>query len=459
MINIKTDSRKIKPGDTFVALKGISSNGATYIDQAIKNGASKIVCEQGEYAVHTEHTKDTRAYITNYLKQEYSLYLKQMTIIGITGTNGKTTSAYILSQLLNRLGKKTAYIGTIGFYIGEIKKETLNNTTPDICDLYELILKAYEEKCECVVLEVSSQGLSYGRLDGIEFDIALFTNLTQDHLDYHKTMENYALAKQKLFTYLKKDGLAIINDDDPYKNYFILKQNHNITYGFDGGDYQITNFKMYPMGTTFTYQNQNQKTQIQTNLIGKYNISNLLSCIIVLEQMGFSVEQMKQFIVSLNSPSGRMEMIAYRDNLIVIDYAHTPDAMEKLITAIKEATNGNIYVVFGCTGSRDRLKRPIMTKIATDMCKYAILTSDDLHEEEFKTIIEDMTNHLENTNYEICMDRKKAIHKGIQLLQQRDVLLILGKGHEECMIIKNQKVPFHDRTVVEEYLQTVYQDS
>ncbi len=459
MINIKTDSRKIKPGDTFVALKGINSNGETYIEQAIQNGASKIVCEHGEYSVQTEHVIDTRAYVTNYLKQEYSHYLKEMTLIGITGTNGKTTSAYLLSELLNRLGKKSAYIGTIGFYIGETKKEALNNTTPDICDLYELLLQAYEEECECVVLEVSSQGLSYGRLEGISFDIAIFTNLTQDHLDYHKTMENYALAKQKLFIDLKKDGLAIINYDDSYKNYFLLEQNRNITYGFDGGDYQVTNFKMNHLGMTFTYQHQNQKTQIKTNLIGKYNISNLLSCIIVLEQIGFSVEQIKQSVAYLNSPSGRMEMITYHDNLIVIDYAHTPDAMEKLISTIKEATSGNVYVVFGCTGSRDRLKRPIMTKIATDMCKYAILTSDDLHEEEFKTIIEDMTNHLENTNYEICMDRKKAIYKGIQLLQQKDVLLILGKGHEEFMIIKNQKIPFHDRTIVEEYIETVYQDS
>ena len=449
MITIKTDSRKVKKGDTFVALKGINSNGDVYISKAIENGASKIVCEHGSYSVETLNVENPREYLLQELKQNYNQYLEQMTIIVITGTNGKTTSAYLLSELLNFSGNKSAYIGTIGFYVGMEKKENLNNTTPDVCDLYELLLKAYEEHCKYVILEASSQGLAYGRLEGVPFQCAIFTNLTQDHLDYHKTMKNYALAKQKLFEYLPFNGLALINDDDAYKNYYLLPKNRNITYGFYGGDYQILDFEVSLSGTKFYYEYQGKKFKIKTNLIGKYNILNLLSALIILEQMNIVIEP--SILNHLERPSGRMEMINYKTNLIVIDYAHTPDALEKVISTIKEATIGDIYVVFGCTGSRDRMKRPIMAMLATSLCKYAIFTSDDLHEEPFEQIIDDMIDGLEKTNYEVCKDRKEAIYKGISKLKENDVLLILGKGHEEVMIIGNERIPFHDRTVVDQY--------
>lgn len=450
MITIKTNSRKVKQGDTFVALKGINSNGDIYIEKAIENGASKIVCEKGSYSVDTLNVDDPREYLLNELKKEYNEYLKKMTIIGITGTNGKTTSAYLLSELLNRSGNKAAYIGTIGFFVGMKRMAILNNTTPDVCDLYELLLEAYEENCEYVILEVSSQGLSYGRLEGIPFDGAIFTNLTQDHLDYHKTMENYALAKQKLFQYLPFNGMAIVNYDDAYKEYYLMTKNRNITYGFNGGDYHILDFHIDLSGTTFRYKYNDCVSEITTNLIGKYNIYNLLVALIVLEQLKIRIDP--NLLLQLENPSGRMEMINYKTNLIVIDYAHTADAMEKIISTIKEATTGDVYVVFGCTGSRDRIKRPIMAKLATDMCKYAIFTSDDLHEESFEQIIDDMTNGLHNSNFEVCKDRKKAIEKGIGFLNENDILLILGKGHEEVMIVGNEKIPFHDRTVVEQFL-------
>ena len=185
-------------------------------------------------------------------------------------------------------------------------------------------------------------------------------------------------------------------------------------------------------------------------MIGKYNIYNLLVALIVLEQLKIRIDP--NLLLQLENPSGRMEMINYKTNLIVIDYAHTADAMEKIISTIKVATTGDVYVVFGCTGSRDRIKRPIMAKLATDMCKYAIFTSDDLHEESFEQIIDDMTNGLHNSNFEVCKDRKKAIEKGIGFLNENDILLILGKGHEEVMIVGNEKIPFHDRTVVEQFL-------
>ena len=343
MINIKTDSRKVKKGDIFVALPGINSNGNEYIDKAIENGASTIVCETGEYKVETIHTDNPRNYLLNYLKEHYQSIMNKMMFVGITGTNGKTTSSFLLSELCNRLGKKSAYIGTIGFYIGNEKRRNLNNTTPDICDLYELFIEACEENCECIVLEVSSQGLSYGRLDGISFDVGVFTNLTQDHLDYHKTMENYALAKQKLFYNIKENGFALINSDDSYKDYYLLDGNKNITYGFFSGDYRVIDYEMTHLGMIFTYVHNDEEVAIKTNLTGKYNISNLLTSIIILEQIGYKSEEIKKEVLHLESPSGRMEMIPYRESLIVIDYAHTPDAMTKIISTMKEDTNNSFY--------------------------------------------------------------------------------------------------------------------
>ena len=233
MINIKSDSRKVKDGDIFVALKGISSNGDDYVESAINNGASKIITESdNKYSVETIKVDDTRSYLTNYLKDNYSNILNDMNIIGITGTNGKTTTAYLIYQMLNKLNIKCGYIGTIGYYL-EDKVCNLPNTSPDICEIYDMLVNAYENGYKSVVMEVSSQGLAMGRLDGIKFDYALFTNLTQDHLDYHKTMENYAKAKQKLFYNLKENGLAIINSDakkfrDQMKNDDKLPEDINI---------------------------------------------------------------------------------------------------------------------------------------------------------------------------------------------------------------------------------------
>lgn len=451
MINIKADSRKVIPGDTFIALRGVSSDGHNYIEKAIANGATKIIAEEGSYAVETVVVPDTREYLVNYLKKNYNKYLEKMKIIGITGTNGKTTSAFLIYRALNILGMKCAYIGTLGFYI-ENKVNNLDNTTPDTLDLYNMMITAYEKECEYVVLEVSSQGLGYNRVEGFLFDYAIFTNLTQDHLDYHKTLENYALAKQQLFKKIKPTGKAIINYDDEYKNYYLLEGNNNITYGFNGGDYQVIDFYMNNLGTVFKYKYKDSIHQIITTLIGKYNVYNLLVALIILRDLGVKENIIDELLPSLQAPAGRMQMIKYETNSIIIDYAHTPDAIKKVITTMQEITSGDIYVVFGCTGDRDRTKRPIMTDIVTSMVKYAILTNDDPHNEDPTQIISDMIASLKRNNYEVMLDRKEAIIRGINLLKQNDVLLILGKGHEEVMIVKDQKIPFSDYQTVIEYL-------
>ena len=451
MIKIKTDSRKVVDGDTFVALPGISSDGHDYIETAIENGATKIIAQHGEYKVPTVIVPDTRVYLNDLLKQEYGYVINDMKIIGITGTNGKTTSCFLTYQILNKLGIKCAYIGTIGFYLKD-KVRNLPNTSVDIADLYGLLVETYENDYKYVCLEVSSQGLSMDRFKTISFDIAAFTNLTQDHLDYHKTMNNYCLAKQQLFKQLKKDGKAIINADDKYKDYYLLKDNNNITFGLNG-NYKIDDLKFTNKYSMLDYSYQNKNYQVKTNLIGEYNIYNLLTAIIICHELGLDLNKINSVLDNLNMPSGRMERIDYNNNLIIVDYAHTPDAISNIIKTIKPICKGNLYVTFGCTGSRDKTKRPIMTNIVLENVTKAIITIDDPHDEDPSDIVKDMLNGITFNNYEVCLDRKKAIHKGINLLKDNDILLILGKGHEEFIIFKDKKIPFNDKKEVLAYIE------
>lgn len=447
MINIKADSRKVVKDDIFVALRGISSNGLDYIDSAIKNGASKLIVDvDGDYSIPYEVVPDTREYLNNYLITNYSENINSMNVIGITGTNGKTTTAYLLYQALNKLGSKTAYIGTLGFYLEDGRVCSLPNTSPDICDMYDLLMSAYHLGYKNVVVEASSQGLLNERLKGIKFSYGIFTNLTQDHLDEHKTMENYALAKRIMFDNLKENGISILNYDDKYKDYY--KTNNTIYYGFNGGEFKINSVRYSNQNTSFTYSYDNNNYEINSNLLGDYNVYNLLSVIVVLTLMKYNFDEVKKVISQLTNPDGRLDIVKYGTNSIIIDYAHTPDAIEKVLGTAKLITTGNIYVVFGCTGDRDRTKRPIMMNIVTSNSKYAVVTIDDPHNEEPMHIVEDMLEGNKNNNYEIILDRGKAIEKGLSLLKENDTLLILGKGHEEFIIMKDKRIPFNDKKEV-----------
>ncbi len=450
MIKIKTDSRKIVPGDTFVALPGISSDGHDYIDLAIKNGATKIVAQHGSYSASTVIVPDTRVYLNQLLEQEYGYIIDEMKIVGITGTNGKTTSCYLTYQILNNLGIKCAYIGTIGFYLKD-KVRNLPNTSVDIADLYGLLVEAYENGYKYVCLEVSSQGLSMNRFQTIKFDVAVFTNLTQDHLDYHKTMDNYCVAKQQLFKQIKKNGKAIINSDDKYKDYYLLKDNDNVTFG-KNGDYKILSMKFSSKISLLEYSYNNKNYVVKTHLLGEYNLYNLITSISICHELGIDLDKINNVIDKLKMPSGRMEKIEYNDNVIIVDYAHTPDAIENILKTIKPICEGNLYVVFGCTGSRDKTKRPIMTSMVLNNVTKAIITIDDPHDEDPKEIVNDMLVGIDLTNYEVCLDRKKAIHLGMDLLRENDFLLILGKGHEEFIILKDKKIPFNDKNEVLNYI-------
>ena len=444
-MSIKDDSRIVVQGDTFIALRGVLSDGHDYINTAIKNGATKIICEEGSYEVETLVVKDTREYLINYLKDNYYDKISKMKLIGITGTNGKTTCAYLAHILLNRMGKKTSYIGTIGYYINK-KIKSLNNTTPDLILLYELLLDSYNQGCEYVILEASSQGLAYKRLEGIVFDYVAFTNLTQDHLDYHITMESYALAKQMLFKKLKKGCKAIVNIDDPYKSYFMLEENQNITYGLKEGDYKITSIMQEGNRTVFKYKHDNKEIVTSTRLLGEYNLYNLMLVISLITEMGYP--DVYKYVTDLQAPPGRMQFIDYNNSTIIIDYAHTPDSFTKLLEILKTIPQKNIYAVFGVGGDRDRTKRPVMMGIMTNGVDYSIITNEDPRTEDEDQIINDLLSGATNNNYLVEKDRAKAIQAGINMLKDNDILLILGKGHEEAIIMNGYKIPFNDYETV-----------
>lgn len=456
MINIKTDSRKVVKGDTFVAIKGYTVDGHDFIESAIKNGAEKIVCEHGNYSVPTIVVSNTSEYLAEYLKDNYSKNLNKLKIIGVTGTNGKTTTCYLLYNALLKLGKNAAYIGTIGFYLnGKMVKE-LPNTTPEVLEIYNLLYECVDSDVEYVAMEVSSHALSLNRVSGIYFDVALFTNLTKDHLDYHKTFEDYASAKSILFTKLKNKKIAIINNDADYKEKMIKNKNKNVTYGFADSDYRITEFKTNSQSTKFSFKYNNINYDVKCNLSGKYNVYNVLSMIIILNELNFNLDEIIKVVLKLEAPKGRMEKLYYNTNTIIIDYAHTPDAELNIINSVKDFAKGKIITLIGCGGDRDKTKRPEMAKIATELSDFSIFTSDNPRTEDPNEILNDMIVGVTNDNYKKIIDREEAIKYGIDILKENDVLLLLGKGHEDYQVIGHEKIHLSDKEIATEYMHSKF---
>ncbi len=452
---IQVDSRRIKKGDTFVALRGISGDGHKFIETAINNGAVKVIAEEGNYSVETLIVEDTRKYLTDYLTTTYKTMLEDMTIIGITGTNGKSTTAHLIYQALNLMGKKCSYIGTIGFFIADRKIElpSLPNTTPDILELYQMFEESYNNGYKYVAMEVSSQALAVDRVKKIKFDYTIFTNISEEHLNLHGTMEKYIQAKQILFK--EFNSVALINYDDLEKDKFVFANNKNFFFGFNGGDLKISNYGLESDKTTIEYIYQNKTYKIASNLIGKYNIYNMIATILLLIKLNINIDEINRVVQELKSPEGRMEKISYKNNLIIIDYAHTPKGLKSLLDTIQNVNHNNTYAVFGCAGERDRSQRSVMANTIMANVTKLIITNDDPHEEDPNQIVSDMVKEGRHNNYEICLDRSKAIEKAIALLKGNDILLILGKGHEEYMIVGKEKVPFNDKKEVVKYINNI----
>lgn len=451
MIKYETDSRIIKPGQTFVAIIGETVDGHDYISEAINNGASEIVVSKNvTLDISTIKVNDTALYLTNELVELYSDKLKRMKFIGVTGTNGKTTTCYLTYQMLKKLGVKVAYIGTIGFYY-EDEVIKLDNTTPDILTLYKMLLEALEKGCTTVVMEVSSHALDKRRIAGIKFDIAAFTNITQDHLDYHKTLEEYLKAKLKITDYLKTDGLMIVNNDDDASYKFKEKVNNTLAIG-NNADISIVNCSIKPDQTKIKFTYLNEEYEVITNLTSKFNVYNYLFCLAIVHNLGFDINKILEITKDIKAPKGRCETYKVNKGFAVIDYAHTPDAVEKVIKAYNELKTNKVITIIGCGGDRDPLKRPIMGKIASDNSDYVIFTNDNPRTENPENIMNDILKGVKKDNYTIIYDRKKAIKYAIEMMQEEDIVLILGKGHEDYQIIGREKIHLDDREEVKKYI-------
>lgn len=450
-VALKTDSRAVKPGDTFIAIPNVARDGHDYIEQAIANGATKIIAEHGSYKVETIIVESTREYLKTYLYENYYPLIKDIKLIGLTGTNGKTTTCLMTYQILKMLKKNVAYMGTIGFYYGDVKKPMVN-TTPDVDVLYNMLLEAKENGVEYFVMEVSSHALDKDRIHGLEFDEVAFTNLTQDHLDYHKTLENYANAKRILFTKTRNDKIAIINGDDEHYQHFVLESNNNIIIGQHDSDVKILEMSFSHLGTIFKFEYLNHEYQARLNMVGRYNIYNYLIALLLVNKLGVKIEDILALNDKLKAPAGRMELLKYGTNSIFVDYAHTPDAVINVLKSAEEFKNGRIITIIGCGGDRDATKRPIMGKAALEHSDYVIFTSDNPRSEDPQMILDDITNGLSGSNFEIEVDRQKAIIKGMQQLKHNDILMILGKGHEYYQITKTGKHHFSDQEEVMKYI-------
>lgn len=455
IVKYKTDSRKVCEGDTFIAICGYTVDGHDYINDAILNGASKIVSEKDiNVNVPIEIVKSTREYLKDILKEEYSDKINNnLKIVGITGTNGKTTTAYLCYQLLNYLGINSAYLGTLG-YKSKDKEFITSNTTPDILTIYNILLDAIDDNIQVVVMEVSSHALSYERIYGLKLYSAIFTNLTEDHLDYHKDMDNYLMDKLKIIDYLSVDGNLIVNGDDDSSKKFISKFGRGITVGFDANnDYYIKDINITPIKTDIKFVYKEKEYNVNIPLANKFNVYNYMMALALLHEYDYDIMDIISQSNLLVSPPGRCELYKVGEGYAIIDYAHTPDAVEKVITSYNEIKKGKVITIIGCGGDRDPIKRPIMGDIATKLSDYVIFTSDNPRTEDPEKILEDILKGVKSNNYQVETDRKLAIKRGIDLLKKDDILLILGKGHEDYQIIGHNKIHLDDREEVMKYIK------
>lgn len=458
--NINYDSRKVKDGDMFVCIKGFKSDGHNFIDAAINNGAKVIVCEDEadvKDGVTLIKFKDTRKALAKIGAKYYDNPCDKLNIIGVTGTNGKTTTAFMIKNILESCNEKVGLIGTIANYIGDEKLET-ERTTPESLELQELFRNMVDKGVKYCVMEVSSHSLALDRVYGVDFEVGIFTNLTRDHLDFHKTFENYYKAKYKLFP---RSKTSIVNIDDKYGVRItedLQRENieNFITYGIKNkADIMAKNEKLENMDILFDLVTEDKTERVLLPIPGEYNIYNALGAISACKVLGISLDDIKEGLKHVVVP-GRCERAARGHKLpyeIIIDYAHTPDGLENILKTAREFTRGRLISVFGCGGDRDKVKRPQMGKIGTDLSDIAVITSDNPRSEEPDSIIDDIIAGIEKDNYIRITNRHEGIEKAMEIAEEGDVIVIAGKGHETYQILNTGTIHFDEREVIEEILK------
>ena len=459
LASIHLNSKEVQPNSLFVAIKGSSEDGGKYINEAIKNGARVIVYDSKKVEYDTEITyvrvKDCRLAIAQIASNFYGNPSKKIKLIGVTGTNGKTTTATLLYKLFLNLHKKVALLSTIENKINKKTYKT-SHTTPDPIKINEFLALAVTNKCSYAFMECSSHAIDQKRIYGLHFAGAIFTNLTLDHLDYHKTIQKYAIAKKKLFDTLPTTSFALSNSDDP-KGVFMLKDTKANKYFFSinnkNSDFLATVENQALSGSKIIIN----KTKLQTKLIGNFNIYNVLGIFATAKLLGIPENNIIKGISKLTPPKGRLEFVTSKNGVYgVVDYAHTPDALENALTTLKEIVGRNkMITVVGCGGDRDTSKRPIMAKISHKLSSITIFTSDNPRSEDPEKIIHDMVSDLpkENNKYICEIDRKKAIFKACKIAERGDVILVAGKGHENYQIFKDKTMAFSDMDELKKILK------
>lgn len=468
IVAIAYDSRKVKRNFLFVAVKGFNVDGHNFIMEAIANGATAIVIEDdskvsNDYLIHQNVTKilvkNSRKALAILSKNFYQNPSSKLKIIGITGTNGKTTSTYLTKYILEGAGYKTGLIGTIQNLIGDQIIPT-EKTTPESIELNELFSQMIEAGCSHCVMEVSSHSLELDRVYGVKFSAAIFTNLTREHLDFHGTMENYFNAKKKLFDSLDEEAIAVTNIDVEYGKEIVSDCKCKVvTYGSaENADYRFSNLAISLEGLDFTLTTKGERYNIHSNLIGRFNVYNLLGAIAVGAERGIDLSIIAKSVERVNFVPGRFELIENYPVKVIVDYAHTPDALENVLGTIRELLkyhreNSRVITVFGAGGDRDRTKRPFMGRVAQSLSDIIIITNDNPRFESPAQIFNDILSGInKNENTYVIEDREEAIAKAIQLAKDNDVILIAGKGHENYQIVQNKVIPFNDREIASKYL-------
>ncbi|MCF7833112.1 MAG: UDP-N-acetylmuramoyl-L-alanyl-D-glutamate--2,6-diaminopimelate ligase [Candidatus Marinimicrobia bacterium] len=450
--HITYDSRQVKPGSLFVAIKGFNSDGHEHIKDAIKLGAVALVVDHDVMPEFTQIiVHDTRSALSELSYEYYGCDYNNFELTGITGTNGKTTMTHLLYQIAEKAGMTPALIGTLGIRTKDGLLEG-ERTTPESADLAKIFYDLDKQGVSTLFMEVSSHAIALQRVHGLRFDAAVFTNLTQDHLDFHPSMEDYFETKAKLFENMKSGARAIINIDDPYgRRLYKELEIGKIAYAVenDKADYYFKELDISVKGINGILRTPKGDFNIIASLLGKFNAENIAGSIATWEQL-YPETEINFNDLHLKPVSGRMEMIATHKATAVIDYAHTPDAMEKALkTASDLSDRKDIITVFGCGGDRDKAKRPIMGKIAEKYSNKIILTNDNPRNEDPQTIINEILEGFENKKkVEICIDREKAITNAWNGSKPGDILMILGKGAETYMEIKGHKLPFNDKEIM-----------
>ena len=457
---IACDSRMVKKRDLFIATKGPSSDGYDFIKDAIANGASAVLSDR-DFDVAGFVTKilvsDARAALPVISANFYGNPCKDLKIIGVTGTNGKTTITYIIENIIKSAGKDAGVIGTINYRFKDRVIEA-KNTTPGTIELERLIRSMADAGVGYVAMEASSHSLSQGRVDGILFDAGIFTNITKEHLDYHITIAKYFKAKSGLFDRLKKTGVAVLNADD--KRVAGLKsviKNKAITYGlYNRADVRATELKLSLEGSSFIVVTPQSSFRVSTKLAGEHNVSNILASVAAAGSIGISARCIKKGIESFGSVPGRLEeVMGGQPFKVFIDFAHTEDALFNVLNILRKSAKNNLITVFGCGGNRDKNKRPLMGRVACKFSDRVIITSDNPRFESPKDIIDEIELGVkrEYSNYCVVEDRRKAIEKAVQSAGKGDIVIIAGKGHEKYQIIKDKVTPFDDNVVAREAIR------